>query len=348
MARPEPFLRRVAANGGWWLAERFALLALTLVTSVVIVRALGPTRYGELSYVLALVGLLAPLAQFGVSGLVARALLEKPGDDAAVLRAALLMRLAGCAVRIRDRPCLVDPFRRATSGAVGRPRVAGGAVRDVSAGCRVLVPGAVQGRRAGAVADGRRRARGAAQDGGCCHHARSRRSRRRIRDRVPAGRRRLVTGVATGERDMAATGPVARMGPLVRRKIAVAACFGYRGGHLPAHRHRAPRAPARPRGGRHLRGRGPAVRGLVHGAGGADGGGVSGALEPSVRRPGLPAQPAGLARCAVRGGAGACGRESSWSADHWYSCSSARHFRPRRPCCRSTSGRASSYSCVHC
>jgi len=95
---PEPFLRRVAANGGWWLAERFALLGLTLVTSVVIVRALGPAEYGELSYVLALVGLLAPLAQFGISGLVARALLEKPADHAAVLRAALLLRLAGCAL----------------------------------------------------------------------------------------------------------------------------------------------------------------------------------------------------------------------------------------------------------
>ena len=79
VTRPEPLLRRVAANGGWWLAERFALLALTLVTSIVIVRSLGPARYGELSYVLALVGLLAPLAQFGVSGLVARALLERPG-----------------------------------------------------------------------------------------------------------------------------------------------------------------------------------------------------------------------------------------------------------------------------
>ena len=97
------------------------------------------------------------------------------------------------------------------------------------------------------------------------------------------------------------------MGPLVRRQIAVAARVGYRGGDLPAHRHRAPRAPAGRRGGRHLRGRGPVVRGLVHGAGGADGGRVSGALEPSVRRSGLPARPAGLARCAVRGGACACG-----------------------------------------
>jgi PST family polysaccharide transporter len=95
--RQASILRRVAANGSWWLAERLGLLALTLVTSVIVVRALGPAAYGELSYLLALVGLLAPLAQFGVSGLVARALLEQPGDEAAVLRAALLMRLAGCA-----------------------------------------------------------------------------------------------------------------------------------------------------------------------------------------------------------------------------------------------------------
>jgi len=89
---------QVAANGGWWIAERIGMLALTLATSVVVVRSLGAAAYGELSYVLALVGLLAPLAQFGVSGLVARGLLERPGDEAAVLRAALLMRFVGCAV----------------------------------------------------------------------------------------------------------------------------------------------------------------------------------------------------------------------------------------------------------
>jgi PST family polysaccharide transporter len=91
-------LRRVAANGGWWLLERAGALLLTLVTSVVVVRALGPAQYGELSYLLAITGLLAPLAQFGVSGLVARALLERPTDERAVLRAAMQLRLAGCAL----------------------------------------------------------------------------------------------------------------------------------------------------------------------------------------------------------------------------------------------------------
>jgi PST family polysaccharide transporter len=91
-------LRHVAANGGWWLVERSGALLLALVTSVVVVRALGPAQFGELSYLLAITGLLTPLAQFGVSGLVARALLEQPGDERAVLRAAMRLRLAGCAM----------------------------------------------------------------------------------------------------------------------------------------------------------------------------------------------------------------------------------------------------------
>ena len=98
LARSDTLLRRIAANGGWWLAERVGLVLLTLVTSIVVVRSLGAAAYGELSYVLALAGLLAPLAQFGVSGLVARALVESPADERGVLRGAMLMRAAGCAV----------------------------------------------------------------------------------------------------------------------------------------------------------------------------------------------------------------------------------------------------------
>ena len=58
-------LRRVAANSGWWLAERAGALLLTLGTSVVVVRALGPAQYGELSYLLALTGLPRPRACIG-------------------------------------------------------------------------------------------------------------------------------------------------------------------------------------------------------------------------------------------------------------------------------------------
>ena len=88
-------LRSIASNSGWWLTERLTAIGLAVATSIVLTRALGPGEYGELSYLLALVGLLAPLAQSGLSGLVTRALLEKPEEERAALGAALLLRFLG-------------------------------------------------------------------------------------------------------------------------------------------------------------------------------------------------------------------------------------------------------------
>lgn len=87
--------RSVATNSGWWIAERMMLLALTFVTSIVLVRMLGPAGFGELSYLLAIVGLLVPVTQVGVNGLVARAVLEAPGDERQALGTALALRLGG-------------------------------------------------------------------------------------------------------------------------------------------------------------------------------------------------------------------------------------------------------------
>lgn len=88
-------LRSIATNSGWWLTERLTAIGLAIATSIALTRSLGPQGYGELSYLLALVGLLAPLTQFGLSGLVTRALLEKPDEERAVLGTALQLRIVG-------------------------------------------------------------------------------------------------------------------------------------------------------------------------------------------------------------------------------------------------------------
>ncbi|MFO1298791.1 MAG: flippase [Burkholderiaceae bacterium] len=93
-------LRHVLSNSSWWLGEKVLVLGTTLATNVVLVRALKPAGFGELSYLLAITGLLVPLTQLGISGLVARAVLEKPDADRAILRAALLIRAAGCALAL--------------------------------------------------------------------------------------------------------------------------------------------------------------------------------------------------------------------------------------------------------
>lgn len=89
-------LRRILSNSGWWMADRGIALGATLATHVVLVRSLGPRGFGELSYLLAIVGLLLPITQLGVAGLVVRALLEKPDEEQAILRAALWLRGLGC------------------------------------------------------------------------------------------------------------------------------------------------------------------------------------------------------------------------------------------------------------
>jgi O-antigen/teichoic acid export membrane protein len=93
-------LRLILSNSGWWLADRALALAATLVTHVVLVRCLGPAGFGELSYLLAVVGLLLPLTQLGVAGLVVRALLEKPDQEPAILAAALWLRALGCLLAV--------------------------------------------------------------------------------------------------------------------------------------------------------------------------------------------------------------------------------------------------------
>jgi PST family polysaccharide transporter len=93
-------LRQIVSSSGWWLGERVLVLAVSLLTQVVLTRSLGPAAFGELSYLLAVVGLLWPLAQFGVAGLIVRALLEQPQDDAPILRAALALRASGCLVAL--------------------------------------------------------------------------------------------------------------------------------------------------------------------------------------------------------------------------------------------------------
>ncbi len=93
-------LRRVAVNSSWWISEKAALLLTSLATSIALVRLLGAAGYGSLSYLLAVVGLLAPLAQFGISGLVARALLERPDQERAILGTALVLRLLGAAIAL--------------------------------------------------------------------------------------------------------------------------------------------------------------------------------------------------------------------------------------------------------
>jgi O-antigen/teichoic acid export membrane protein len=64
--------RRVVVNSGIQLAGRMAVLAVSVVSLAVLSRQLGPTRFGQLSTVIAFVAVLLPLTDLGIGAVVVR------------------------------------------------------------------------------------------------------------------------------------------------------------------------------------------------------------------------------------------------------------------------------------
>lgn len=99
-AAVEYTLAKWLRNGGWWLAERTLTIVLAVVVQIVVVRVLGAAAYGEIAYSLAILGLLLPIAQAGANGLVGRALIDAPGDERAIIAAALQIRIFGSTIAL--------------------------------------------------------------------------------------------------------------------------------------------------------------------------------------------------------------------------------------------------------
>ena len=93
-------MRKVWASGGLWAIDRAVIVATSAVVQIVLARQLGPEGFGGLSYLLALITLFLPFARMGLSGLLVKAMLEKPEQEPRVLNAALTWRLMGVLVSL--------------------------------------------------------------------------------------------------------------------------------------------------------------------------------------------------------------------------------------------------------
>lgn len=65
---------------------------------LVIARHLGPEQFGQLSYLLAIIGLLAPFSAMGLNAIVTRELVNRPQDNDIILGSALAIRFLGAVV----------------------------------------------------------------------------------------------------------------------------------------------------------------------------------------------------------------------------------------------------------
>lgn len=91
----DPEHGEAARNLAWLLADRVIRLVLTVGVGFLVARHLGPQRFGTLSFALASVAVLQPLAEMGLEAVLRRKFIQDRGAAPTAAATAGLMRIAG-------------------------------------------------------------------------------------------------------------------------------------------------------------------------------------------------------------------------------------------------------------
>lgn len=79
----------------WLTTEKLISVAINFAVTLLIARHLGATQFGELSFLLAIVAVMAPFMALGMNALITRELVQSPKHTHIILGSALLIRLCG-------------------------------------------------------------------------------------------------------------------------------------------------------------------------------------------------------------------------------------------------------------
>jgi PST family polysaccharide transporter len=91
------FFRHPAVSNAAWIGfEKIGRMGLSLVVGILVVRQLGPDRYGSYSYVLAWATFFGPLALFGIGENTVRHLVAMPDAEGRILGTAAALRVGSC------------------------------------------------------------------------------------------------------------------------------------------------------------------------------------------------------------------------------------------------------------
>ncbi len=86
-------MRRYTSNTLWALTARTFNIVTSFVVTIYLVRYLGPTNYGELSYAISFVGIFGILATLGIDNVLYRDLIKYPDNRDRYLGTAFVIRL---------------------------------------------------------------------------------------------------------------------------------------------------------------------------------------------------------------------------------------------------------------
>ena len=82
-------------NTSWLFSEQILRMVVGLFVGIWVARYLGPERFGMFSYVLAFVGLFAPLGKLGLDGIVSRVIAKNESDIDELLSSTALFKFIG-------------------------------------------------------------------------------------------------------------------------------------------------------------------------------------------------------------------------------------------------------------
>jgi PST family polysaccharide transporter len=88
-------LQQVLENTGWLFGDKILRMGVGLWVNIWVVRYLGPSLFGQLSYATAFVALFGVLATLGLDGIMVRELVRRPDDAPEILGSALFLRILG-------------------------------------------------------------------------------------------------------------------------------------------------------------------------------------------------------------------------------------------------------------
>lgn len=91
-------IKKYANNTGWALSVRTASILISFLVSIILIRSLGPSAYGELSYAISFVGLFSIISSLGIDSVLYRELIQYPNERATYLGTAFIIKLTSGAI----------------------------------------------------------------------------------------------------------------------------------------------------------------------------------------------------------------------------------------------------------
>ncbi len=104
-------LQAILGNSAWQVADKIIRMGVALLVGLWVARYLGPNRFGQLNYALALTSVFGAVSNFGVDSIVIRELVKFPERRDLLLGSAFVIKLTGAFLTLLIAGILVSFLR---------------------------------------------------------------------------------------------------------------------------------------------------------------------------------------------------------------------------------------------